>query len=119
MKKTLNFSDFVSEFASFDGRLASNGNPGNFDYNGLRVLFDYLEELAQDCGVDYRDYELDVIGLCCEYAQDDLETIIEQYGIDIEDMDEDEQREAAIDYINEHSMVCGETDSGDIVYLQF
>ena len=116
MKKIVNFSDFVSEFAAFDGRLAINGNPGNFDYNGLQVLFNYLEELAQDCG---EDYELDVVGLCCEYAQDDLEAIIKQYGIDIEDMDEDEQREAAIDYINEHSMVCGETNSGDIVYQQF
>jgi hypothetical protein len=116
MKKTINFSDFVSEFASFDGRLAKNGEPGNFDYQGLRVLFDYLEELERDCG---ENYDLDVIALCCEYAQDDLETIIEQYGIDIDDMDEDEQREAALDYINENSAVCGETDSGDIVYQQF
>jgi hypothetical protein len=34
-------------------------------------------------------------------------------------MDEDEQREAALDYINDNSTVCGETDSGDIVYQQF
>jgi hypothetical protein len=119
MKKTIDFSDFVSEFASFDGRLAKNGEPGNFDYKGLRVLFDYLEELAESCGVSCEEYDLDVIGLCCEYAQDDLETIIEQYGIDIDYMDEDEQREAALDYINENSIVCGETDSGDIVYQQF
>jgi hypothetical protein len=119
MKKTINFSDFVSEFASFDGRFATNGSHGNFDYKGLRVLFDYLEELAEDCGVNCEDYDLDVIALCCEYAQDDMETIIEQYRIDIEDMDGDEQREAVLDYINENSTVCGETDSGDIVYQQF
>jgi hypothetical protein len=119
MKKIIGFSDFVSEFASFDGRMAKNGEPGNFDCYGLRVLFNYLEELAESCGASCEDYDLDVIALCCEYAQDDVESIADQYSIDIEGLDEDDQREAVLDYINENSTVCGETSSGDIVYQQF
>jgi hypothetical protein len=117
MKTTVNFNDFVSAFSLFDGRMAKNGEPGNFDYDGLRVLFNYLEELEQDCG---EEYELDVIALCCDFAQDNVESIAEQYSIDIEGLDEYEQREAVLDHIiNSNSTVCGETSSGDIVYQQF
>jgi hypothetical protein len=116
MKTTVNFSDFVSAFSSFDGRLAKDGQPGNFDYAGLRVLFDHLESLEQDCG---EEYELDVVGLCCEFAQDSVESIAEAYSIDLSDMDEDEQREAVLEYIEQNTTVCGSTQAGDVIYQQF
>lgn len=116
MKTTVNLDDFVNAFCSFDGRMAKNGEPGNFDYDGLRVLFNHLEELEQDCG---EEYDLDVIGLCCEFEQDNVESIAEQYSIDLSDINEDEQKETVLDYLNKNSTVCGETSNGDIVYQQF
>lgn len=45
MKQTVNFSMFCDQFRAI--------RPDNFSYNGLKALYDYLE--------DIEDYELDVI----------------------------------------------------------
>lgn len=46
-----------------------------FSYDGLKALFDHLESMGEDL-------ELDVIGLCCEYSEDDLETVLKDHGLD-------------------------------------
>jgi len=38
----------------------------NFSYEGLGALYDWLIDLEEDIGVDQ---ELDVIGLCCDFAE--------------------------------------------------
>lgn len=55
------------------------GRGGQFSYEALRALFDYLEQLEQDIG---EEIELDVIGLCCEYMEieDDEEAYKEYVG---------------------------------------
>ena len=37
----------------------------NFGYKGWRALGEYLEELSDSTG---EDVEIDIIGLCCDYA---------------------------------------------------
>ena len=59
MKKTINYYDFRAEFRAF-------GREEQFTRQGLKALFDYLEQLGDDCG---EEIELDVIALCCEYAE--------------------------------------------------
>jgi hypothetical protein len=61
MKKTINYYDFRAEFRAF-------GREEQFTRQGLKALFDYLEELGDDCG---EEIELDVIALCCEYVEYD------------------------------------------------
>ena len=58
MFETITFSRFADAFKSI--------KPDNFTYNGLKGLYDYLEELEEDCG---EKIELDVIAFCCEYAE--------------------------------------------------
>ena len=40
----------------------------NFSYDGLKALFEHLEDLESDIG---EEIELDVIALCCEYMEYD------------------------------------------------
>lgn len=96
----------------------------NFSHQGKRALFDYLEGLSEDTG---DDIELDVIALCCDYYENDIDTIISEHRIDIdtdgfEDLDEDEQEEARTDqvrdYLNEHTTIVGEVPGG-FVYAAF
>lgn len=96
----------------------------NFSYQAKRVLFDYLEGLSKDTG---DDIELDVIALCCEYYENDVETIISECRIDIDtdgfdDLDEDEQEESKTeqvrDYLNDHTIIVGEVPGG-FVYAAF
>jgi len=69
--KTLNVHDFRQAFIDYD-------RAGQFSYEGLGALFEWLEELAADTGMPY---ELDVIGLCCEFTEySDLEEIQANYS---------------------------------------
>ena len=73
MKKTINYYDFRTEFRAF-------GREEQFTRQGLKALFDYLEELGEDCG---EEIELDVIALCCEFVEyDSLEDFHSEYDKD-------------------------------------
>ena len=105
MKITINVSQFRDEFLKM-------GRKDSFSYEGLGILFDCFEEC-------YPDSELDVIDICCEYSEDTPESIAENYSVDIEGMDDSEILDAVTYYLNDHTMICGLTESGDIVYQQF
>ena len=73
MKKTINYYDFRAEFRAF-------GREEQFTRQGLKALFDYLEELGEDCG---EEIELDVIALCCGFVEyDSLEDFHSEYDKD-------------------------------------
>ena len=53
------------------------GRGDQFSYPGLLALYDWLEEYSQDTG---EPYELDVIALCCDFAEyDSLEDLQKDY----------------------------------------
>ena len=89
----------------------------NFSYNGMEILFDYLEEYSDATG---EPVELDVIALCCEYSEDSIEDIINNYRIDVSEAEgnEDEIKEIVREYLNDNTIVCGETSEG-FVYAVF
>jgi len=111
MKQTLNAYDFERAFVTA-------GRKDQFSYDGLKALFEYLEDFEEDFG---EEIELDVIALCCEYSEydsalecakdypffEDLEDIDE-------DLDEDEKEEAALDYLRDRTSVI-EFDTGIII----
>jgi hypothetical protein len=76
----------------------------NFSVEGLRLLFDFLEEISPD-------YDLDVIALCCDYSEDTEDEIRSNYSID-----EDTSVE---DYLNDNTSVVGKTSCGNFVYASF
>jgi hypothetical protein len=73
-----------------------------FSYDGLAILFDWLEE-------NYPDYDLDVVQLCCTYAESPIDELKEAYLIDGD----------VIEYVNHNSVVLGVTGTGNVVYAQF
>lgn len=110
MKTTVTFSDFVDAF-----RLANR--QGTFSCDGLRALFAYLGEVERDIG---EEFELDPIALCCEYAEDDADSIAEQYGIDLSDCEDAEDKvEAVQDYLEENTDLIACLPGGVSVYRQF
>ena len=100
MKQTLTFSAFHDAFQAI--------RPDNFSYDGLRVLYDFLEELDESCGTET---ELDVIAICCEFSEADPDEIRENYGLDLRGSE-------LLEHLNDHTLVCGET-SDTIVYQDF
>ena len=107
MKQTINFSQFIDAFRDHN-RL------DNFTYDGLEALFDYLEELGDDCGTEV---ELDVIALCCEFSEYNtaLEAV-EQQGSDEVDVAELQEAQA-FDYLQDHTSVI--TFDGGVIIQDF
>ena len=112
--KTFNENDFINEFKAYK-------RMDNFRYKGLRILFESLEQTAQDCGIDI---EMDVIALCCEYSEDDLQYIIDNYDIDMTDCDSIEEKIETVEYyLQDNTFVCGQYEDEDgvtyFVYQSF
>lgn len=98
MKRTIGEGDFLRAFEDA-------GRGEQFSRAGLRELFGYLEDMEEETGTEI---ELDVIALCCEFAE--YSTAIEaaddfgwEAGEDAEDAEE--QEKAAFDWLVENTRV--------------
>jgi hypothetical protein len=107
MKQTIGLSQFQDAFMSI--------RPDNFSYEGLEQLFNYFESYEQDTN---DEIELDVIAICCEYSELSIEEIIRSYGIDTDEVEDDELDQFVFDYLASKTSVIGQTDTG-IVFQTF
>lgn len=108
MKKTISKYDFRQAFSDA-------GRKEQFSYEALDLLFEYFEQVEDDTG---EEIELDVIAICCEYAEGTAEEIAESYDIDLDECDDDEKKDAVREYLNNETMIVGETSDG-FIYAQF
>lgn len=120
MYQTVTFSDFVDAFHEMDrfGQFAvyyTNGEPVGA-YEGLRALFDYIEEFEDGSGVPQ---ELDVIALCCDFAHDTASEIADQWGIppQPDDMTDEEFQDSIEEELRNRGVYVATTGYG-FVYLQ-
>lgn len=111
MKTTVYLEDFRAAF-----NRAGRGD--QFSYEGLELIFDFIEEYEQGNG---EEIDLDVVAICCEWSESTPAEIIEQYDTDIETegKDDDEIAAAVYEWLNDETIVAGTTSSGDLVYVQF
>ena len=87
MYTTINFFDFQEAFEKC-------GRGNQFTYEGLKALYEYLEDYEDECG---ETIELDVIGLCCEYSEyEDLDEFWGDYDKDEYPTLEDIQDETTV-----------------------
>lgn len=92
MYQTINFGGFCDAFRAI-------GREDQFTYEAKRMLFDHLEEVDPD-------HELDVIALCCAYAEEDELDVCFNYSI----------KGDVLDWLQEHTIVLGVTQAGSVVY---
>lgn len=69
MKQDINLSQFRDAFHR-------SGRENQFTHEGLKVLYDYLEEVFEE------SYELDVIALCCEFSEYTEGELMNDHGCD-------------------------------------
>lgn len=62
------------------GRLKTSETHGNFTEEAVEELFHYYDEMVGEQFELSQAYELDVIGICCEWTQyDDIDEVKEAY----------------------------------------
>ena len=94
MKTTVTVTTFVDAFRAL--------RPDNFSNDGLQALFSYLEEYETDTG---EELELDVIALCCDFAEyQNLEEFQRDYSDEYQTIDEIEEDTTVI-MINHESFI--------------
>ena len=110
MYQTVNIYSFRDAFHTM-------GRGETFSYEGLGILFEYLEQLEEDTG---QPLELDVVALCCDYAEEGWEDVATEYNVDLSECESDEDRvEAVREYLEENTMVCGQHSDGVFIFQQF
>lgn len=104
MKQTINKDQFRHAFQNM-------GRGEQFSYEALGLLFDYIEMIESETG---EQIELDVIALCCDFAEMTLADVIQAYGLEI-DTTEDEARQ----WLSEETILCGITSDNTFLFHQF
>ena len=95
-------------------RLAGRGD--QFSYEGLEVLFDYLDNLSEDTG---ETIELDPVALCCDYYELSIDEIVDNYNLDLSEYDDgNDALQYVRDWLNDNTSVCGQVSDG-FVYAAF
>jgi hypothetical protein len=105
----------IDTASQFRDQFHRYGRGDQFSYEALGLIFDYLS----DCG---SDVELDVVGICCEFAEESWDQITTNYSFDIdslEDLEEHEKIEVVRSYLEDNTSVVGLTSTGSFVYVQF
>ena len=65
-----------------------------FSSAALYALYEYLDELSNDIG---EDIELDVVGICCEFAEyKDIDAVKEDY--EVEDLSDLQDKTTVIEF---------------------
>jgi len=92
MKEYITESTFIDAFKQSDTR------KNQFSYEGLKALFEYLEEYEDSTG---EELEFDMIGICCEYTEyDNLKELNNNYSKQYKDLEElrEETEVIVVDY---------------------
>lgn len=112
MKITITESMFKEQFVTMN-------RADNFSSAGLSALFEYCEDCETDLG---EEFELDVIGLCCDFSEEDYSDIADNYDIDLSSCEGDEKEEfaAVVEYLEENTtVVYSDEGTGMILYRVF
>ena len=99
MKKTINIHDFRAAFERM-------GRNDHFSHDGLEAIFGWIEDMEEGTG---EEVELDVIGLCCDFAEyksalECVGDLGEDFKPD-EDASDEENEEAALEYLLDRTSV--------------
>lgn len=114
--------------------MMQTARPDNFSVSGLRVLFDYLDQVSDECS---EPLEFDAIAIACEYTEADAIEVYNRYTPDL-NLDEDDQalfdqyhdteeahmlddilKPQIIEYLEYNTCFVGETNSGKLVFADF
>jgi hypothetical protein len=108
MKTTVTFRDFVQAFKDM-------GRENQFSIDALNIIFEHIEQQESDTG---EECELDVIGICCEYAEATWQEIANDYLLHEVELDDEKDHEGrVIEYLEDEGVFIGKSDDS-IVYRQ-
>ena len=101
---------------SFIDAFKRSSRKDQFSYDALGIIYEYLEELSDSVS---ENIELDIVAICCEYAESSLSELASDYDIDLEGLEGEDRIEAIVSYMEQNTYVLGMVDDETMVYQQF
>jgi hypothetical protein len=110
----------ITESAFIDAFMQSS-RKDQFSYEALSCIFEYLEEYSDSTG---EPVELDIIAICCDWAEMTAEEVISSYPDefgpqDLSDMSEEDTLQWVHDFLADNTILAGMTPSNTFVFIQF
>lgn len=108
--QTLTKSSFIDAFTH-------SSRKDQFSYEALEAIFDYLEEYSDSTG---EPVELDIIAICCDWAEMTWQEVAKSYNVDLSDCDSETDKINAVEdfLMDETSGVC-HVNNDSFVFVQF
>ena len=106
--KTYDFMDFVEEFEAYD-----RGNC--FSDEALEELFNYYDDLGMN-------FEMDAIGICCDWTEySDLDDYANDYmkESDFEEFEESEYIDAIWSHIKKNAPYYFKLSNGGVLFMNY
>lgn len=108
--QTLSKSSFIDAFKQ-------SSRKDQFSHEALEAIFDYLEEYSDSTG---SPVEFDMVGICCEWAEEGWEGIAKDYVVDLSDCETDQDKiEAVRDFLYGNTQYVLLPDGESFVFVQF
>ena len=109
MYQRVTLSDFINAFYRM-------GREQQFSRQALTALFEHLEQYEEDTG---NQVKLDVVALCCDYEENDVDTIVAGYDLDAPRFQDDDARRDMVErFLNDHTTIVWK-DRDTFLYKQF
>ena len=96
MKQTINLYQFRDAFQRMD-------RANQFSYEGLELIYDYLEECSPD-------FDLDVIAICCDFCEMTELEIRSSYSL--------EDSDSSTAYLENNTFIVGTTKT-TVIFQNF
>jgi hypothetical protein len=108
MKYTLNKFDFI------DGMREDPYN--NFSYHAIELLWDFLTEEEDS---NNEETEFDPVDFRGRFSESTIKEIISDYKINVTGLNEEEDKKVVMEFLDNKTIILGETETGTIVYENF
>lgn len=107
--QTLSKSSFIDAFKQ-------SSRKDQFSYDALSAIFDYLEDYSDSTG---EPVELDIVAICCDWAEMTWQDVALSYGVDLSQCTDDNERIGEVEsFLCENTQFC-ELSDGGFVFIQF
>ena len=101
---------------SFIDAFKQSSRKDQFSYEALAAIFEYMEDYSDSTG---EPVELDIVAICCEWAEMTWKEIAVSYDVDLSSCDDDDKRIGEIEYfLCDNTQWCALSD-GSFVFVQF
>ena len=101
---------------SFVEAFKQSSRKDQFSHEALEAIFDYLEDYSDSTG---EPVELDIVAICCEWAEMTWKEIAVSYDVDLSSCDDDDERIGEIEsFLCDNTQWCALSE-GSFVFVQF